>query len=60
MLINATGRKEMYLDSEVSTGIHKYEILDCMGNLIRRGEIEVDVGVYKLYVPDSGMVVFSK
>ncbi len=60
VMINGTGLKEMYLDSEVSTGAHKYEIYDCMGNLERCGEIEIDVGVYKLYVPDCGMVIFSK
>jgi len=52
-IVNGTGDKEIIVKA---SGIMKYTIKDCMGNVIESGTKEI-VGITEFYVPESGFLI---
>ena len=55
-LVNGTGKNELYVSSIKSLGTKEYTVMDCMGNIIKTGIVDVSRGIHVFNVPVSGIL----
>ncbi len=59
-IVNAKTTNNIVFNARQNIGNFKYAVFDCMGRIVRNGNIELNKGVHSLTVPPSGIISFTR
>lgn len=60
MLVNGTSEPGVILELDGNSGKFQVEILNCMGELVEAGEINLGVGLHSIVVPAAGVALLKR